>query len=465
MGVRVVKYKKLIAVLMLVVFVFGMFDFCLIRESLAAVPLVLTSDAIIALGTACVAGGMVFTSAEDMSALITEVWNRASKGLKQKVVDSIAIGSVFLGDKWSELIGIIKEIRQEFHDSGDIISSQPWVGNYLLENKEPRNVWYKDDIGVCGEQLTFEWTVSTLKLDIVLGHSYEGHSGKVILGINADAYYYNKSKLIGGTESGAATEIYDRVYKDYKINMVLDGMTGEYGIYLRNKDGELIKTYAGSVGSIINKPLSIRYRYGHYEDASHSVYLTGTQDYVIPSTACTYDDVLDWPARPGELEQKKVGIPLELGDLLGKTANDLTYDNYIDAPGVDLGAESETGWLQNVYNGIKALPSSIAQAIAAQFAITIDIGAEFDAIMSKVRGKMVPGYEDVGDLMGDYMNDCDDCPKVYIQNVITGQDELLINWCDYEDMIIQFKRWLGGIMIVLTLAAIYRIARVKLVVD
>lgn len=452
---------------MLSLMVYGMFDIYMIRDSMAVVPLVLTAEGIVALGTACVAGGLIFNSADDMSALITEVWQRASKDLRQKVVDSVAIGSVLLGDKWYELIRIIRDIRQEFYDKSDIISNQPWAGNYILVNEGTALLWCRDYIGVCGEQLSFEWTVSTLELDICIGHSFNAQSGsgKPIFEVRTKSDNYNALRLYGGNESGQTKQIYDKVYDGYKINMVLSGVSGDYGVIVRKVNGDVISSYAGSVGSVNDKQLYINYRYRNGSVPTVGVYLTGYQDYVIPSTACTYDGVLDWPARPGELEQKKVGFPVNLNDLLGKKADDLTYDNYIDAPGVDLGTETETGWLQNVYNGVKALPSAIASAVAAQFAITVDIGAEFDGIMSKARGKMIPGYEDVGDLMGDYMSDCEDCPKIYIKNGITGQDELLINWCYYEDMIIQFKRWLGGIMIILTLAAVYRIARVNLVVD
>jgi hypothetical protein len=463
--VRVIKFKKIIAVMMLLLIVFGMFDLCMIRESLAAAPLVLTADAILYLGTACVAGGMVFTSAEDMSALITEVWNRASKGLKQKVVDSIAIGSVFLGDKWSELISIIRDIRQEFHDGNDIISSQPWVGNYILENKDPRGVLYRDYIGSCGEQLGFEWTVTTLKLDINLGHSYNpsSMSGKAILSIVTNGPY-SMLRVRGGKESGGSEEIYDRVFEGYKINMILSGLTGDYGVIIRNSNGDIIKSYEGCLGSVIDKQLYISYRYAvSAGTSSESVYLTGTQDYAIPSTACTYDDVLDWPARPGELEQKKVGIPLELGDLLGKTADDLTYDNYIDAPGVDLGAESEIGWLQNVYNGIKALPSSIAQAIAAQFAITVDVRAEMNGIKNKFNRKLVGFDTDISSYID--MQDSYDCPVWKYNNPYSGEEYVLINWCEYEEYVGKFKRWLSGILVVMTLAACYQIIKVKVVID
>ncbi len=424
-------------------------------EAVAPAVLVLTPAAKVALAAGMVACGLVFADNTQVDNLVTETWDRASNGLKQKIVDTVGIGGTFLGVHWNELIRIIRDLRQDFIEHGDILSRYNSDNVITLQNHgswvlSTRDIcvldgYFEAEFTICGRKLDC-FSIQTVQGGLFI-YVYNAYPDSTFQVFNIRSPYKHLVQL-----SHSTTDVFRMMY-----------VLGEVTIF---RNGEVIyNRFVDNPDAYEGGQVEIKYRYQD-DDSAQMIKLSFPVPVVIPEGSCTYDEVLDNPSRGGELEGKKVGWPIGgLDDILGKTPTDLAYDNVLNPPGVDVGTGTEVGWLENVYNGVMSIPARIAAAISDAFAINVSIDAELSKVKGKVQKKMVGFTTDMTPDKYFSMQDDNNAPKWYIGNLVTGQPELLIDWADYDDIVRKFKRWLGGIMIVLTLAACYRIIRVNIVID
>jgi hypothetical protein len=482
-GLKSVGVRKVGVSVMLVLFVVSSYVLVPVNVKMAE-AFVVNPAVVRAVATAAASLGMKIKNTGAAEKLTRYLAPKMSEGLKQRLLYAAEAGLLTLGMFWEELRDMVVDIKAYFEQEGDILHRYGawgtvdmtvpagWPNTQILYGPEFK-IASTDDGVVCIRMIKQEWwklnewSSSTYGIESFLLQRKDGDSwvniNNMCLFSSMGSKYHHKFK-----------------YNENWINLnVAEGEYFGWDGYIEGDNINFIPFYHRVYGSSIQRcqdnvitasinrddvlRFGIRVAGKEDYDRVQFVEVTYLQELGLEVEDYEFTAAVEDVVRPEELERKSVVVPGDIGDLVDKDEKDMIYQDAVVTPGVDEGVDSEKGWLENIYRVVTTLPERIAYEVKKAFEVTVDVKAEMGEIKSKFNRKLVGFDTDISSYID--MQDSYDCPVWKYMNPYSGEEYVLINWCEYEEYVGKFKRWLSGILVVMTLAACYQIIKVKVVID
>ncbi len=439
--------------------------FCLLFTSFFGVgvddaeAIVLADDVIYVIAAALVACGYICFNTDSVVASAYSLWNSATHNLKQALILATVTGKIALGSLWEEVNNFV----ENSYTVGEI--------EYYEKVLESSYTHYSDDTG--------QWTtnseeiiVNMIRTDeatIIINQPEGRHytTRDIIVeytnSVDSDDWLKLMQYKTAGTTSNVLhinnnSVIYDGSYfkQAVAIKLVFDGIyyyiwdiTNDrllstryanfdiYKIRFRWKPAEIHRfesmtlEFEGTMGA--SNTLQSGIDYGYSQPQYNTLELVEN----IPI-------VQDW------------SVPADVVDVVSTGISYSSADGVI--PGEGTG--SIVSSINNVISTVSSLPATIASSIAAYFVPTMTWADVWGPIQTEFEGKFALATPNFIVLLQDGI-----APKWHVNNFITGQQMVMIDWIEYDDLIGSVKSWCGAIMMVLTCVYVVRLFRPRQTID
>lgn len=304
------------------------------------------------------AAGITFMTDEGARAGAIQAWESFSDGLKTKILNAVAIGSVTIGlttMDWDELLagagkvtdGVVTGVVNPQGYTWDLAPGQDYVeyinpgpGRIAVE----ANVQFGKYGSINDYQVEFTGTYNYVGVRIS-----EGYVGGRKMYYPRIAYYMN----------GESSTVYLREYaSESKIIPTYIEITadGEYiHVYFR---GTHVITFASAEYIECIKAFNS-------SDSEHNYTGTYTMDIVttVEQVAGVTYYVTDYYGNPAwDLGNREVPVVVSIPEILGKTAEDVMAgagSGVINPPGIGEELGTVTGWLSNIYHKLTTIGASV----------------------------------------------------------------------------------------------------------